>query len=465
MDYLEDGFRRGRNPSRLFDAEAYCVNHPDVAASGINPLLHYLKHGKAEGRYCNRVVDLSGIKSRSRQREKTPPLVLFESHNLDIQGAQTSLFEVATGIAKHGSYVAALSTSSDGPMAQAYADESLEIFFHGTPPLNICPDPEFHIDRLEAFYQAIAPAVLHINTLANLLPAISARRLGIPYVLNIREGGDPTVYFDQLPVALREEGRNALSDAKEAIFVAQATHTDMGDVLNLPARTSVIPNGLDGEALLALAPKYERQSIRKALDIEENDVVILNVGTVCDRKGQLDLAGAAERVAPVTGRKLIFAFVGTNDSDYSRSLSEMVSSLSRSDIRFIMIEQTAHLGDRKTAVEMYRAADFFVLTSREESYPRVTLEAMAFALPIVSTPCAGVMEQLENESTAVFYPEGDVEVLAKKLDELLMDSKKRSTLGRRAQNRLSGLFSHTQMIQAYTEAYDRAAGSDQNALG
>ena len=42
----------------------------------------------------------------------------------------------------------------------------------------------------------------------------------------------------------------------------------------------------------------------------------------------------------------------------------------------------------------YQAADVFVCTSRVESFPRVTLEAMAHGLPIVTTPVFGIREQV-----------------------------------------------------------------------
>lgn len=38
------------SPSVKFDTKSYLAMNPDVKDSGINPLLHYIKHGKAEGR-------------------------------------------------------------------------------------------------------------------------------------------------------------------------------------------------------------------------------------------------------------------------------------------------------------------------------------------------------------------------------------------------------------------------------
>lgn len=48
--YLTTGWREGADPSPHFDGAAYLATHPDVAAAGINPLLHYAQWGEAEGR-------------------------------------------------------------------------------------------------------------------------------------------------------------------------------------------------------------------------------------------------------------------------------------------------------------------------------------------------------------------------------------------------------------------------------
>ncbi|MBM6583758.1 glycosyltransferase family 61 protein [Microvirga sp. BT689] len=50
IHYLEHGAAEGRDPSPLFDTDWYLTQYPDVAESGLNPLVHYLKYGAAEGR-------------------------------------------------------------------------------------------------------------------------------------------------------------------------------------------------------------------------------------------------------------------------------------------------------------------------------------------------------------------------------------------------------------------------------
>lgn len=48
--FISFGAELELSPSEKFDTKSYLVMNPDVKDSGINPLLHYIKHGKAEGR-------------------------------------------------------------------------------------------------------------------------------------------------------------------------------------------------------------------------------------------------------------------------------------------------------------------------------------------------------------------------------------------------------------------------------
>ncbi|WBV43864.1 glycosyltransferase [Pseudoroseomonas cervicalis] len=48
--YLLEGWRQGLDPSQGFATRFYLERNPDVAASGVNPLLHYLQRGREEGR-------------------------------------------------------------------------------------------------------------------------------------------------------------------------------------------------------------------------------------------------------------------------------------------------------------------------------------------------------------------------------------------------------------------------------
>ena len=48
--YLKYGWKEGRNPSPLFDGNAYLQTYPDVKRANRNPLIHFIGHGRREGR-------------------------------------------------------------------------------------------------------------------------------------------------------------------------------------------------------------------------------------------------------------------------------------------------------------------------------------------------------------------------------------------------------------------------------
>jgi SAM-dependent methyltransferase len=57
VHYLLHGAAEGRDPNPLFDTDWYLNRYPDVRAAGANPLVHYLRYGAAEGRDPNPFFD------------------------------------------------------------------------------------------------------------------------------------------------------------------------------------------------------------------------------------------------------------------------------------------------------------------------------------------------------------------------------------------------------------------------
>lgn len=72
--YLREGAARGLNPGPLFDGGWYLGNNADVAEAGLNPLLHYLRSGRAEGR----PIRLACARDAQARVIETRPLVLRE---------------------------------------------------------------------------------------------------------------------------------------------------------------------------------------------------------------------------------------------------------------------------------------------------------------------------------------------------------------------------------------------------
>ncbi len=130
------------------------------------------------------------------------------------------------------------------------------------------------------------------------------------------------------------------------------------------------------------ASKSAGARLRAKLDIPLDATVVLGVGFGDYRKG-LDVFAAAAGCRPSTiaGSKLHFVWVGQPDVSDTR-IEEALTAAGR---------ERLHLpGFVEDPQSYYEGADVLALSSREDPYPSVTLEAMLAGLPVVAfARCTG----------------------------------------------------------------------------
>jgi glycosyltransferase involved in cell wall biosynthesis len=69
--------------------------------------------------------------------------------------------------------------------------------------------------------------------------------------------------------------------------------------------------------------------------------------------------------------------------------------------------------ETREVFDFFVAADMFVCTSYEESFPRVVMEAMAFGTPIVSTNVHGIPDLIGQRQDGYLVNAGEVEGLSR----------------------------------------------------
>ena len=82
-----------------------------------------------------------------------------------------------------------------------------------------------------------------------------------------------------------------------------------------------------------------------------------------------------------------------------------------------------------------RQADCLVLPSLQEGYPMVTLEAMAFGLPIIAINVDGIPEQITDGVHGLLVPPANRAKLKDALEQMIDDCQLRMRLGRHARQR------------------------------
>ena len=203
------------------------------------------------------------------------------------------------------------------------------------------------------------------------------------------------------------------------VFTAKATR-GIFEELNVNDNFRTLASWIDLERIERFAAQHDKAALRRKHGLNPDAVLVVNIGSVCERKGQHVYVRAIdqfrkEHAARYTGKKPVdFLIVGGRAGIYLESLQQ--------DLELLGLRETVRIIDETPDIyDFYRLADVLVCTSFEESFPRVLLEAMAFRIPIVSTDVNGIPEMLVANDEAYLVPAGDpfklVEALRKVLDD------------------------------------------------
>ena len=87
-------------------------------------------------------------------------------------------------------------------------------------------------------------------------------------------------------------------------------------------------------------------------------------------------------------------------------------------------------------LEYFSGLDLFLLTSREDPFPLVCLEAAAFGVPLVCFARSGGMPEFVGEDSGIVVDYLDVAAVAARVVELLRDKERRLRYGRAAQEKV-----------------------------
>ena len=365
--------------------------------------------------------------------------------NFQLEGAAYSQFELTRWLRDNGIFEPVVFAGHDGPVRKLYEEARIPIFFSAFP--NVLQEKgKKYAELLAELCAQITKheiKMVYANT-SKAFPAVqAAARCGIPSLWNIRDSEDGTAWPEQYGEKLAQEMWSSFALAGAVVFVADATRRLFAK-WQMKGNYHTIHNGLDRKRLERNMSKWQRERVRQSLGVAAEELLILSVGTVGERKGQLDLVLAMEKLSGTAAQQTHIVLVGAKEDAYGarvRAARELLPEARRR--RFHIIPETPE------AAKYYTAADIFAFCSRNESFPRVILEAMACHLPIVTTPVHGVVEQVAEGENALFYQPGDIDVLVRNLERLLGDAELRRNFAANSEQVLGRLPDYSQMAQAY----------------
>ena len=152
----------------------------------------------------------------------------------------------------------------------------------------------------------------------------------------------------------------------------------------------------------------------------DDECRVLYLAHLIQRKGYPLLIRAFAAVAGGDPRcRLVFA--GSGELEEARALARELDIEDK-------VEFLGWIGDEQRTDELRRAT-VFALPSYQEGLPMGVLEAMAYGLPVITTPVGGIPDVIEDGTNGILIEPGDEQALAAALRSVIADRGFREALG------------------------------------
>jgi len=335
---------------------------------------------------------------------RLPQRVILATHGLTPQGAPRFLLDLARTLCRAGVAVHIVS-ADDGALHGEFAALGARLSI-------VDLAPAFGTGDFSAIARVVdwsAADVVVANTFTAFWAVHAAHAVGRPALLYVHESTSPAEFYGTrvLPSVV-ELAEQSIELAEAVSFTALSTARYHG------GRQWHTPGWIDVGALDRWRSARTRADSRARFGLREDELLVANIGTVSDRKGQHTFARAVDllcRRYPALAARTKFVLLGGRHMAFDEMLADALAGLGRANL-VVHAETTDYL-------DYYQAADVFACSSYEESTPRVVLEAMAMGTPILASEVHGIPDLVRGDREAVLVPAGDTSAWCEALARLL----------------------------------------------
>jgi glycosyltransferase involved in cell wall biosynthesis len=217
-----------------------------------------------------------------------------------------------------------------------------------------------------------------------------------------------------------------LKQTRQFITCSNATAENLVNAQGIaPNRIETVHESIPVDQIRA---ERTREQVLQELQIPQDAQIVLGCGTLCWRKGTDLFIHLARWVCQQRDRAYFVWIGGGSVTDMAQVQRDVRLSSLTGKIRFT--------GPVTKPYDYMAAAEIFVLTSREDPYPLVGLEAAALKKPIVCFAGAGGMKEFIEEDCGFVVPYLDIMAMADRIISLLDKPEYRRSLGEAARQKV-----------------------------
>lgn len=292
-----------------------------------------------------------------------------------------------------------------------------------------------HLLKLLRRYQI---DLIHANgSRSMLLAGLAAFMLRVPSIWHLRVATQTDYILDRFLFLL----------SKRIIIISSAVNERLSWARN-KGKIQLIPNGVDIE-LFHPNNKMYRHEICVQLGFDPEGPII---STMCQLHPQkhLDVFIKAASHISLTQPHAQFIICGREVS-VSEGYKDMLKNLAE---RLGVRNKLFFTGFRSDIHKILGATDIFVLSSVNEGFGRVIIEAMASELPVIATRSGGIPDIVKHGQNGYMFEPGDYKFLARLIINLLENKEYAEKVSEAARDTVIKNFSITKHVENVQSLYD-----------
>jgi len=307
--------------------------------------------------------------------------------------------------------------------------------------------------------------VVYTNTAVLFEPALAARCAGVPHVWHVHEILGPQSMRPHL-LPWRWMVRRIGRWSERVIFeshtarqccqglIPQEKMRVVYNAVRFPvAEESPSPGLAEGQTALSRPGRGEKEPGPGRPERPGRVCRFVWIGRLSQRKDPLCFLQAAAQMHQSQRCQFLLAGEGPLESQVRQTIG-----------RLGLADRCQLVPFQEDIRPILQEADVLVLTSQEESFGLVLVEAGAFGLPVIATRTQGPTEIVLDGQTGLLVPVADPAALATAMDRLAADPAQRRRMGQAGAERVRQLFHPVQNTRQIEQILLEAAEKKQRTL-
>lgn len=214
-------------------------------------------------------------------------------------------------------------------------------------------------------------------------------------------------------------------------------------------KATVIPQSVDHERY-SKASGEEKSALREKLGLPQDHKIAVYTGRIVSYKGVPVLLKVWDKLRQ-TNDKISLVICGSGGVDIYACEEEMHQFVKDNK----MEDSVRFAGSVSNVDEYLRASDIFVLPTENDAFPLCLLEAMACAMPIITTTVGALKDVIEHKKTGMVMRPGNENDLQEALAALFNDQELCDTIGQNAMNEVLNKYTLDIVAQQYIDLFNK----------